>query len=120
MFFLYPQYATTDVIAEYQEDTPFAAHISAMFPPQAPPPEWDQQGQYTDGRLVVYAMTHRGRLLKVGKKMTLRDVFKASIAKPGEPKDGLELKDGCLTFVVLPKGEEEQKWIEEYKKTRRP
>ena len=95
VFFLYPQYATTDIIAEFQEDTPFSAHISAMFPPQAPPPEWDKEGEYIDGRLVIYAMTHRKRLLKVGKKMTLRDVFTASAAKHGEPKDGLELKDGC-------------------------
>ncbi|KAJ3539257.1 hypothetical protein NM688_g6393 [Phlebia brevispora] len=117
VFFLYPQYATTDIISEFQEDTPFSAHITAMFPPQAPPPEWDKQGEYVDGRLVIYAMTHRNRLLKVGKKMTLRDVFKASAAKPGEPKDGLELKDGCLSFVVLPRGEVEQKWIEDFKKT---
>lgn len=117
-FFLYPQYATSDIIAEFQEDTPFSAHIAAMFPPQAPPPEWDQRKEYTDGRLVVYAMTHRKRLLKVGKKMTLRDVFKASAAKAGEPQDGLEIKDGCLTFAVLPRGDEEQKWIEEYKRRR--
>lgn len=89
-----------------------------MFPPQAPPPDWDQHGEYIDGRLVIYAITYRQRLLKVGKKMTLRDVFKASAAKEGEPKDGLELKDGCLTFVVLPRGEEEQKWVEAFKQTR--
>ena len=57
-------------------------------------------------------------MLKVGKKMTLRDVFKASAAKAGEPQDGLEIKDGCLTFAVLPRGDEEQKWIEEYKRRR--
>lgn len=117
VFFLYPQYATTDVIAEFQEDTPFSAHIATMFPPQAPPPDWDKQGEYTDGRLVIYAMTHRNRLLKVGKKMTLRDVLMASAAKPGEPKDGLELRDGCLTFVVMPRGEIEQNWVVDFKQT---
>ncbi|KAF7794535.1 hypothetical protein EIP86_005669 [Pleurotus ostreatoroseus] len=111
VFFLYPQYATTDVIEEFQEDTAFAAHIATMFPPQAPPPDWDKQGEYIDGRLVVYAMTHQNRLLRVGKKMSLRDVFNASAAKPGEPKDGLELKDGCLTFVVLPRGKVETSWF---------
>ncbi|KAF5387787.1 hypothetical protein D9615_000043 [Tricholomella constricta] len=118
VFFLYPQYATSDVIQEFVEDTPFALHLEAMFPPQAPPPEWDSKGEYVDGQLVVYAMTHRKRLLKVGKKMTLRDVCKAAKAKEGEKRDGLEVKDGCLTFVVLPKGEVEAEWVEEYKKTR--
>ncbi|RDB20499.1 Tetratricopeptide repeat protein 4 [Hypsizygus marmoreus] len=118
VFFLYPQYATSDVIQEFVEDTPFAAHISAMFPPQAPPADWDTKREYIDGNLVIYAMTHRKRLLKVGKKMTLRDVCKAAKGKENEPKDGLEVKDGCLTFVVLPKGDVETKWVEEYKKTR--
>jgi len=118
VFFLYPQYATSDMISQFVEDTPFAAHIATMFPPQAPAPEWDKNAEYVDGELVVYAMTLRKRLLKVGKKMTLSNVCKAVKGKEGEPKDGLEIKDGCLTFVVLPKGEVEMKWVEEYKKTR--
>jgi small subunit ribosomal protein S7e len=89
-----------------------------MFPPQAPRPEWDKRGEYVDGQLVVYAMTRRKRLLKVGKKMTLIDVCKAAKGKEGEPRDGLEVKDGCLTFVVLPKGDVEKKWIEDFKKSR--
>ncbi|KAH7931344.1 40S ribosomal protein S7 [Leucogyrophana mollusca] len=111
VFFLYPQHATSDIISHFVEDTTFSAHISQMFPPEAPPPDWDKRGEYTAGQLVVYAMTRRQRLLKVGKKMTLRDVCKAAKEKPGEPADGLEVKDGCLSFAVLPKGEVEQKWI---------
>ncbi|KAG6833609.1 hypothetical protein H0H87_004236 [Tephrocybe sp. NHM501043] len=118
VFFLYPQHATSDVISEFVEEVAFAAHLEAIFPPQAPAPEWDERGEYIASQLVVYAMTHRKRLLKVGKKMTLRDVCRSSKAKEGEKRDGLELKDGCLTFVVLPKGEVETKWVEEYKKTR--
>ena len=118
VFFLYPQYATSDIISQFIEDTPFVAHISAMFPPQVPSPEWDVKREYISGELVVYAITYRKRLLKVGKKMTLRDVFIASKAKEGDPPDGLELKDGCLTFVVLPKGDVERKWVEECKRQR--
>lgn len=66
----------------------------------------------------MYATTHRKRLLKVGKKMTLRDVCRAAKEKEGEPADGLEIKDGYLTFVVLPKGGEEQKWVDEFKRAR--
>ncbi|KAI0650668.1 40S ribosomal protein S7 [Trametes meyenii] len=118
VLFLYPQYATSDFISQFQEDTPFAAHISTMFPPNAAPPEWDRKGEYIDGNLIVYGFTRRQRLLKIGKKMTLRDVCKAAKEKDGEPRDGLELKDGTLTFVVLPKGEEEQKWVEDFKQNR--
>ncbi len=51
--------------------------------------------------------------------MTLRDVCNAAKAKEGQPRDGLELKDGCLTFVVLPKGTDvEKKWVDEFKATR--
>ena len=70
------------------------------------------------GNLNVYAMTRGKRLLKVGKNHTLRTVFEASRAKEGQPRDGLELRDGCLSFVVLPKGEVEKRWIEDYKKAR--
>ena len=57
-------------------------------------------------------------MLKIGKKMTLRDVLKAAKAKDGDPVDGIEMNDGTLSFVVLPKGQEEQKWVEDFKKTR--
>ncbi|KAG1874768.1 40S ribosomal protein S7 [Suillus subalutaceus] len=116
VFFLYPQYATSDVIAHFVEDTTFSTHIVQMFPPQAPAPNWDKAGQYVANTLVVYAITRRKRLLKVGKKMSLRDVCNAAKAKEGEPDDGLELKDGCLTFVVVPKGEVEQNWTHRKKK----
>ncbi|KAI0069212.1 TPR-like protein [Artomyces pyxidatus] len=118
VFFLYPQHATSDVISEFVETTPFSMHLTAMFPPSVPAPEWDRSGEYVDGKLALYAITRRKRLLKVGKKMTLRDVCQAAKAKVGEPKDGLELKDGCLTFVVLPKGDVEQKWVDDFKKSR--
>lgn len=108
VFFLYPQHAVSDIISEFVEDTPFSAHVSTMFPPQAPPPEWDTKREYVDGQLSIYATTCTRRLLKIGKKMTLRDVCSAA-------KDGLELKDGCLSFVVLPRGDIEKKWIEDYK-----
>ncbi|KAG2158989.1 40S ribosomal protein S7 [Suillus bovinus] len=120
VFFLYPQYATSDVIAHFVEDTTFSTHIFQMFPPQAPSPSWDKAGQYVANTLVVYAITKRKRLLKVGKKMSLRDVYNVAKAKEGEPDDGLELKDGCLTFVIVPKGEVEQNWVDEFKRTRTP
>ncbi|KAI0249200.1 hypothetical protein BJV78DRAFT_1129966 [Lactifluus subvellereus] len=118
VLFLYPEYATSDVISDFVEDTSFAAILAVIFPPGAPRPQWDVEGKYVDGSLVVYAMTKRKRLLKVGRKMTLRDVCRAAgsgsgAVGPDGSKDGLEVKDGCLSFVVLPKGEAEQKWVKE-------
>ena len=118
VFFLYPQYATSDIISEFIEDTTFGAHIETMFPPNAPAPDWDLKREYFPVNLVIYAPTHHKRLLKVGKGMTLRDVCKAAKAKEGQPRDGLEVKDGCLSFVVIPKGDVEAKWVKEFKQLR--
>jgi len=118
VFFLYPQYATSDIISEFVEDTTFRAHFETMFPPNAPAPDWDLKREYLPENLVTYVPTHRKRLLKVGKGMTLRDVCKVAKAKEGQPKDGLEVKDGCLSFVVMPKGDVERKWVEEFKQLR--
>lgn len=89
-----------------------------MFPPTVAPPYWDGKAEYSVDRIIIYAVTHRRRLLKVGKKMTLRDVLKAAAGKEGDLKDWLELKDGCLSFVVLVKGDVEKHWIEDFKKAR--
>ncbi|EKM59352.1 uncharacterized protein PHACADRAFT_191699 [Phanerochaete carnosa HHB-10118-sp] len=118
VLFLYPQYAQTDIISEFVEDTPFSAHVERMFPPAVPPPSWDLKIEYSADHIVIYAATHRRRLLKVGKKMSLRDVLRAAVGEEGESRDGLELKGGCLSFVVLAKGEVEKTWIEDFKKAR--
>lgn len=120
VIFLYPQYATSDLVPTYHELTPFASHLSLMFPPRSSKPDWDVNGDYVDdGRLVVYAVTKRKRLLKVGKKMCLRDLCNAAKANGNDKdKDGLELKDGCLSVLVLVKGEVEKTWVDEFKRNR--
>lgn len=53
--------------------------------------------------------------------MTLREVLAKGYRAAGEagvPKDGVVLKDGLLSFVVLPRGQEEKAWIEEFKRRR--
>lgn len=96
------------MISHFVEDTRFEEHLMTMFPPDGTAPGWDAKGEYSAGQLVVYGITVRRRLLKVGTKMTLMDVMYAA-------KDGLELRDGCLSFVVLPKGKVEADWIAEFK-----
>jgi hypothetical protein len=120
VFFLYPQYAVSDMISEFFEDTTFGEHLQTMFPHQAPP-KWDVEHQYVVGKLSIYAPTHTRRLLRVGMKKTLREVFvdAAKVKDKPDIKDGLELKEGCLTFVILPKDSEvEKNWIKEYKSTK--
>jgi hypothetical protein len=118
IIFLYPQYSQSDIISSFNEDTMFTQHLEVMFPPAGARPGWDIMGQYTLENLVVYAQTKAKRLLKIGKKMTLADLFKHAAAKPGEKEDGLEMVDGHLSVVVLPKGSVEKEWIEEFKRQR--
>lgn len=124
VFFLYPQHAITDAIPNFAEHTPFSAHLSAMFPSSTgerndnvQPPAWDTKGEYMADKLVVYAVTRRKRVLKVGKRMSLADVCRSAGGKEGE-KDGLEMRDGGLAFAVLPKGDEESRWVEQVKRER--
>jgi len=131
VFLLYPQYNTSDLITSFDPSATFAWHLSTMFPPTpghpvspgmtAPnhsgPPDWDRAGEYTAQNLAVYATTNRRRMLKIGKRMTLRDACDAAArVAPGEERDGLELCDDAITFTVVPKGERERAWVEEYKR----
>lgn len=109
--FLYPQHATSDTVPDFHEDGSFGDYLITMFPPNAEAPDWDKAGEYVNGRLSIYAATSRKRLLKIGKKMTLRDV----IREAGKDGDGLELQGGCLAFIVVPQGEVETNWIAEFK-----
>jgi len=122
VFFLYPQHATSDLISHYDEETPISSHLADMFPLSSSEnkerrPEWDKKGEYFVPNLVVYAITHKKRLLKAGKKMSLLDIFAAAKGKGGEV-DGLEIKNGCVSLAVLPKGEIESRWVEEFKAAR--
>lgn len=118
MFFLYPQHATSDAIPSFLESTTFTAHLSSMFPPHGTRPDWDTKGEYVEGNLVVYVITRRKRLLKVGRKMTLGDVFERA-GRDGEGReDWVDVKEGCVGVVVLPKGEVEGRWVEEFKRGR--
>lgn len=70
--------------------------------------------------MVVYVETKAKRLLKVGKELTLREVVRKACREPkdGVPRDGMILKDGLLSFVVLPKGSAEKGWIDDFKRQR--
>ncbi|WWD16651.1 hypothetical protein CI109_101081 [Kwoniella shandongensis] len=127
VFLLYPTYGQSDFITHFHEDTSFQDQLDVIFPksksqsnPQIPFAEWDTKQEYYTSNLVVYVETAQRRLLKVGKELTLREVLaKAKKAAVGDQKkDGVVLRDGLLSFVVLVKGTAEKAWIEDFKKKR--
>lgn len=121
---LYPQYGQSDLIEAFHEDTTVGAHLDAMFPPESRGSlSWDTKGEYVSSKLNVYASTRKRRLLRVGRSLSLREVIDqgAQDSSDGDPKkrDGVVLRDGILSLVVLPKGTDaEKKWIDEFKKDR--
>lgn len=123
---MYPTHAQSDFITHFNQETSLDDQLAQVFPATStsqdvPWAEWDTKRQYYNSNLVVYAETRHRRLLKVGKELTLREVLAKAFRPAGDggvPKDGIVLKDGLLSFIVLPKGQEEKSWIEEFKRQR--
>ena len=82
-----------------------------------PPPPWDEAGEYAGQAAVsVYVATEQGKLLKVGMGLTLSKVLAAASKGKSSQQDGIPLLEGAFNFIVLPKGDKEKKWVEEFKK----
>jgi len=103
---------------------PFEFYLANVFPRGGPFRPWDTEQKYVnDGSLIIYTTTRRKRLLKVGRKITLRQLCRAagsgsgSAVGPDGKCDGLEVIDRCLSVVIVPKGEAERKWVEIFKRT---
>lgn len=112
---LYPQHNTSDLISEYHEDTPIGMHLDVMFPPESRGSlPWDPKGEYVSSQLSVIAKTHKGRLLRVGHKLSLRALLDQGAKEGATPaeRDGVILRDGIIDLYVLPRGSEAEKaWI---------
>lgn len=125
VFLLYPQHNQSDLITHFHEETSFDQQLAPIFPSSpssSSPPwsEWDDKHEYYTSNLSVYVETSQRRLLKVGKEITLREVI-AKAVKPANgstPRDGIVLRDGLMSFVVLVRGKEEREWIENFKRVR--
>lgn len=112
---MYPEASTSDLLSSFATTDTFADQLAPVF---ASPPEWDTTGAYSSlASIVIYCETAKGRLLKIPHKMTLEEVFAAG-KRAKDNDDGVVLRDGCLSFVVLAKGESEKKWVEEAKRKR--
>jgi len=102
---------TRDLILTFHQDVTFGDQLDAFNAQNA--------GQArSPGEEVVYAVTKSGRILKVGRKLTLKKIIEAAAQKlPDGKMDGLDLVEGwCLEFYIVPKGDEEASWIQEMKK----
>jgi hypothetical protein len=115
--------AATPLISHFHEDTSFDEQLAPIFPatPSSTSPEWspwDDKHEYYTNNLVVYVETAQRRLLKVGKEITLREVLAKGVKTTEKGRDGVVLRDGLLSFVVLVKGREEREWIENFKRVR--
>lgn len=124
-FLLYPAYNQSDLISHFDEETSFDDQLADIFP--ASPKDtkirwasWDIKREYFTSNLAVYVETSQKRLLKIGKELTLREVIGKARreAKDDQPKDGIVLQDGLLSFVVLARGAGETEWIDEFKRKR--
>lgn len=124
-FLLYPKFATSDFISGFHEDTTFGDQLEVMFPltqegqGDGQWADWDRAHAYYCDNLVIYAETNNKKLLKIGRNLTLRDVIKKAADLPAvnDRKDGLVLRDGLLSFVVLAKGDESH-WVDDFKRAR--
>lgn len=73
---------------------------------------WDPQGEYVANRLSVIAKTRKGRLLRVGHKLSLRELLDQGATPSNDDRDGIVLRDGIIDLYVLPKGSDaERQWI---------
>ncbi len=125
VFLLYPAHSQSDLITQFNETNSLDDHLSVMFPSSPADTsgpgwcDWDTNRNYWTGNLNVYMETAGKRLLKVGKELSLREVM-AKAVKVGEDgtRDGMALRDGLLSFVVLAKGQAEKQWIDEFKRNR--
>lgn len=123
IFLLYPSHGQSDLITHFAETTSFNDQLAVMFPssPSATTgwAAWDTKREYHLNNLVVYVETRHRRLLKCGKDLPLVEVIaKAVKLEEGKVVDGVILRDGLMSFVVLVKGDQEKKWISEFKANR--
>lgn len=110
VFFLRPLATppTRDLILTFRQDVTFGGQLDAFNAQNNV--QQQNRGPVTE---TVYAVTKQGRLLKAGRKLTLKQIIPACV-KEG---DGLELTDGwCLEFYIVPAGgDAEQSWVKDMK-----
>ncbi|KAL7268001.1 HSP70/90 co-chaperone [Rhizina undulata] len=101
--FLYPLTLQSDFIKAFSEHSSLQEQLSIVL---AEPPSWDTAREYTPASVEAYMETKTGGLIKVGKKVALREVL-------GGGK--VEVVDEVLKIMIVPKARSGH-FIEEWKK----
>ncbi|KAM0791510.1 hypothetical protein ACM66B_005962 [Microbotryomycetes sp. NB124-2] len=90
---------TRDLCLEFHEQATFGDMLMSM--------------EHDPSATQLYVKTFKGRVLKVGAKLSLNQVL---VAASKEPQDGLVLQEGwAFEFVGVPKGSEGEEWIQQWK-----
>lgn len=116
----YEEHDTRDSVAEFPEHHPIEALFDEIFSgselnlPRRP---WDVNGDYYIRKLIIYAKTHKKRIHKFDRKMTLREIIDQCAkremgAEEGTERHGLVLdKEGLGLFVFVKGSAAERDWI---------
>lgn len=113
---------------EYQ---PLLLPVFILRPTNQPPsrdliPEWaedvaiqDQLAAFDPGLLDfdLFTITRRGRILRLGKKLTLKQICAKASSTKNDEKDSLELIGGwSLEIYAVETGKRSENWIAEMKR----
>ncbi len=94
VMFVYPETMQTDAVEDFVEADSLQQHLDAMFSPDAPPLDWDDEHQYTRDRLRLYYLSHAARPLPLEQLTEVRarnaivavhSNCKASVVSPCQP-----------------------------------
>ncbi|KAK4046540.1 HSP70/90 co-chaperone [Microbotryomycetes sp. JL201] len=100
-FLLMPlaQPPTRDLCLEFHEQATFGDMLRSM--------------EHDPSQTQLYVATHKGRVLKVGAKLSLNQVL---VAAAKEAQDGCVLQEGwAFEFVGVPKGSQGDEWVQQWK-----
>ncbi|RPA98462.1 TPR-like protein [Choiromyces venosus 120613-1] len=96
--FLYPLTSQSDFVKAFPLSLEVGEQLKVVL---AEFPEWDHEKAYSPpSKVEVFTETKTGGLVKVGKKATL-----GSVIGGGGEKGKVEVVDGLVKFLIVPKGE---------------
>ena len=105
MLLLYPIHGQSDFIKSCDEFSSLADHLAYILPLP-----WDNEGHYAPDLIDGYMETVSGGLVKVGRKLPLRDVL--AITK--NPATRVALIDGLVTISIVP-ASQASGWFHDFK-----
>ena len=97
---LYPMHNQSDFIKAFSEQDAILGHLDYLLPLP-----WDDKKEYTEKSVSCYMDTTTGGIIKLGKKVPLREIL---------AQDKVEVVDGLVRIYVVPQSLAPT-WIEQLK-----